>query len=198
MKTIALLSISAALALAAAQDNAQNPAVRKTAEPAPATRAERLAARGTQPKRNVHRPAAAFSSPQLTPQQKASAALPGLPQGAEEVSPNLYRYTDPQGKKWMYRNTPFGYSKWEEKPGDQNGAVAPSSSATPVTMTDLGDSVQFQRVTPFGPQKWTRKKSELTDEEKATLATQHHAKETVSGSQPAAAAKASEKQPEKQ
>jgi hypothetical protein len=56
-------------------------------------------------------------------------------------------------------------------------------------MTDLGDSVQFQRPTPFGPQKWVRKKSELTDDEKAALAL---------GTKPADAAKAAGKQPEKQ
>ena len=136
-------------------------------------------------------------APKLTPQQKAAAALPTIPQGAEEVGPNLFRYTDPQGKRWMYRNTPFGPSKWEEKPGDQQPAPQTPSSAG-MTMTDLGDSVQFQRPTPFGPQKWVRKKSELTDDEKAALATQQHAKEAVLGTKPADAAKASEKQPEKQ
>lgn len=189
MKFFALLSIGAALAVAQDQDTTKKADPRPT-NPATQTRAERLATPATQPRRNVHKPPPAFKSTQLTPQQKAAAALPGLPEGAEEVSPNLYRYTDPQGKKWMYRNTPFGYSKWEEKSGDQNRAAETSSSAG-TTMTDLGDTVQFQRLTPFGPQKWTRKKSELSDEEKATLATQQHAKEAVSG-QP------SEKQPEKQ
>jgi hypothetical protein len=56
-------------------------------------------------------------------------------------------------------------------------------------MTDLGDSVQFQRPTPFGPQKWTRKKSELTEDEKSAFATQEHARQSVVGTKPADAAK---------
>jgi hypothetical protein len=35
------------------------------------------------------------------------AGAPALPAGATEVEPNLYRYTDAQGKTWMYRRTPF-------------------------------------------------------------------------------------------
>ncbi len=197
MKTIGLLWLGAALALAADQDPAKKATEPKTAIARPPSRMARPAGPAAQPKRNVHHPAVAIAPPQLTPQQKASAAMPGLPQGAEEVGPNLFRYTDPQGKKWMYRNTPFGYSKWEEKPDERKGAAETLSSAG-LTMTDLGDSVQFQRMTPFGAQKWTRKKSELTDEEKAALATQQHAREAVSGSQPADAAKVSGKQPEKQ
>jgi hypothetical protein len=36
-----------------------------------------------------------------------------------------------------------------------------------VAVTDLGDSYRFEKKTPFGQSSWTRKKSELTDEEKA-------------------------------
>jgi hypothetical protein len=56
-------------------------------------------------------------------------------------------------------------------------------------MTDLGDSVQFQRPTPFGPQKWTRKKSEMSEDEKSAFATQEHARQSVLGAKPADAAK---------
>ena len=39
-----------------------------------------------------------------------------IPAGAKLVEPNLYRYTDSNGKTWKYRQTPFGFSKWEETP----------------------------------------------------------------------------------
>lgn len=68
----------------------------------------------------------------------------------------------------MYRRTPFGVSKWEDQP-----AAAPQTAAAeadPVTATDLGDSVRFERKTPFGTNQWVRKKSELTAEEQAMLA----------------------------
>ena len=85
-----------------------------------------------------------------------------VPAGATQIEPNLYRYVDAKGKVWMYRKTPFGISKWEDKPESQ--PVAPQ--AVPVVVKDLGDSFQFERATPFGKSKWIRKKTELTDEEK--------------------------------
>jgi hypothetical protein len=182
MKTIALLSICAAFALAdqdpnkkaatdvtpanAKQANAK-PAATKTASPkavhAPAA---------AEPRRNLNQPAKMPVEPKLTPAQQAAAALPTVPAGAQEVGANLYRYTDPQGKRWMYRKTPFGVSKWEEKEGEEQAPAAETPSEAHLTATDLGDSVQFERQTPFGPQKWTRKKSEMTGDEKAALAQQ--------------------------
>jgi hypothetical protein len=133
--------------------------------------------------------------PALTPQQKAAAALPSVPEGAKEVGPNLYSYTDAQGKNWMYRKTPFGVSKWEGKPGEEQPDSSKLERPTPAatTATDLGDSVRFQRLTPFGPQTWTRKKSELSDDEKAVLAAQN-AKQAAESAKPADAAKPPEKQ----
>jgi len=94
------------------------------------------------------------------------ASGPTLPSGAKQVEPGLYRYTDAQGKTWMYRNTPFGLAKWEDKPVTAAPVVEP---VVPVSTTDLGDSIQFERQTPFGQQKWTKKKTDLTEEEKALL-----------------------------
>jgi hypothetical protein len=97
---------------------------------------------------------------------KGATSTPTLPSGAKEVEPGLYRYTDAQGKTWMYRNTPFGLAKWEDKPVTTAPVAQP---AVAVSTTDLGDSVQFERPTPFGTQKWTKKKTDLTDDEKAYL-----------------------------
>jgi len=99
------------------------------------------------------------------PSAKDASALPSVPAGAKEVGPNLYRYTDAQGKTWMYRKTPFGVGKWEDKPSEQPAA----SVDVPATVTEVGDSYQFQRQTPFGMQKWTVKKAELNDFEKALV-----------------------------
>ena len=98
---------------------------------------------------------------------KEAAGTPTVPSGAKEVEPGLYRYTDAQGKTWMYRKTPFGLSKWEDKPVTTAPVVV--QPAVPVSTTDLGDSVQFERQTPFGTQKWTKKKTDLTEDEKAYL-----------------------------
>src|SRR6202050_4753415 len=178
MKTIALLAIGAALALAADQDGKKTSDTKTTDTKAPDTKTPNAAAATmkarqsaveapSQPaKRKVHQPTVNPAEGKLTPAQQAAAALPSVPPGAQEVGSNLYRYTDPQGKVWMYRKTPFGVSKWEEKPGEQAPqAESPGSPGTTAgtTMKDLGDSVEFQRATPFGIQKWTRKKSEMTD-----------------------------------
>jgi hypothetical protein len=202
MKTIALLAIGAALALAADQDGKKTPDTKaadtdtkSTNTKAPSTAAAPMKARQSAveapskpAQRKVHQPTVNPADGKLTPEQKAAAALPTVPAGAQEVGSNLYRSTDPQGKVWMYRKTPFGVSKWEEKPGEQTPQAEPPASAG-TTMTDLGDSVQFQRATPFGLQKWTRKKSEMTDDEKAAFATQEHAKQAALGTKPADAAK---------
>ncbi len=191
MRTIALLAISAALALAADQDDKKpdsKPGARTPATAAtPAKPGRPAAAVAAQPaKRNLHQPTVPPAQVKLTPEQKAAAALPQVPSGAEEVGPNLFRSTDAQGKRWMYRKTPFGVSKWEEKPGEREPrAESPAPAAAGTIMTDLGDSVQFQRPTPFGPQKWTRKKSEMTDDEKAAFATQEHARQSAIGTKPA-------------
>jgi len=180
MKTIALLGIAAAFALAQEQKAAKPDESTKRAS---ASQQSTKAARPVRP--NLRKGEIPPVAPQLTPEQKAAAALPTPPKGAQQVGPNLFRYTDAQGKTWMYRQTPFGVSKWEEKPGEQPQADTPKP--LPATATDLGDTVQFERDTPFGHQKWIVKKSEMTEDEKATLAAQTQAK-------PANAAKTSEKQ----
>ena len=47
---------------------------------------------------------------------QAPAAV-ALPRGAVEVQPGTWRYTDQQGRNWIYRNTPFGIARFEEKIG---------------------------------------------------------------------------------
>jgi hypothetical protein len=102
--------------------------------------------------------------------QKAIPPVTAIPQGAKLVEPNTYRYTDSSGKTWMYRQTPFGISRWEDTPAA--AAPQPTAASEPTAVTDLGDSVRFERKTAFGVSQWVRKKSELTDDEKALVANQ--------------------------
>jgi hypothetical protein len=113
--------------------------------------------------------------PPNTPKTDATATkkkppqTQSIPAGAKLVEPNLYRYTDSDGKTWNYRQTPFGISKWEETstPASQSAPESSQAKSVPVVVTDLGDRYRFEKKTPFGQSSWTRKKSELTDEEKA-------------------------------
>jgi len=91
----------------------------------------------------------------------------GLPEGAKLTAPHTYSYTDAQGKKWVYRQTPFGLSKYS---ADDAGPAAEPKDKNPAVATDLGDTVRFERKTPFGSNVWTKKKTELTSEEKALVA----------------------------
>lgn len=88
---------------------------------------------------------------------------PTIPKDATPLPDGSFRYVDKDGKKWIYRATPFGVSKAEERP------VAPVVQKPPDDPTmsqDIGDSVRFTRPTPFGPKVWTTKKTELSPYEK--------------------------------
>jgi hypothetical protein len=92
-----------------------------------------------------------------------------------DASPNpdgTYAYTDKAGKKWIYSKTPFGISKVEDMRG-----TAPAMPAAPVGQFvkafDNGDTVKFERQSPFGTTKWEKKKTELTDEERTVLERQN-------------------------
>ena len=100
------------------------------------------------------------------PPASSNAEQAKIPAGAKETEPFLFTFTDADGKKWFYRQTPFGVVKWEDKP-----VTTPpmADNTNPVIITDLGDSVRFLWKTPFGDQSWVRKKSELNDDEKAMM-----------------------------
>jgi hypothetical protein len=113
----------------------------------------------------------------VTKKKPAPPAEIVIPAGATLVEPGTYSFTDAQGKKWIYRKTPFGIARAEDKPAE----VAPASAAGPTTIaTEDGDSVRFERPGPFGPYRWQKKKSELDKDEQAAW-------ERSTGKQPAAA-----------
>ena len=164
MKTIALTLIAAGLGFAQSQPASQSGA--------PATDTKSTPAKSTAAKATNQPSKASKAKTPVPPKPKAvqQAPVTTIPKGATQVEPNLYRATDSNGKTWMYRQTPFGLSKWED-----TGAAAqqpPPAQSEPVAITDLGDSIRFEKKTPFGATKWTRKKSELTDEEKALVSSQ--------------------------
>jgi hypothetical protein len=94
---------------------------------------------------------------------KQAAAPLSIPPGAKRIEQGTYEYTDAKGKKWIYRRTPFGVVRIEDKPEEKPAA----QSAPDLKAVEDGDSIRFERQTPFGPVKWVRKKTELTEEEQA-------------------------------
>ena len=117
-----------------------------------------------------------------------------IPKGATQIEPNLYRFTDAQGKTWFYRRFPFGVSKWEDKPAEQVAKEEPLASV----IRDLGDSVEFQRRTPFGISKWVSKKTDLSDDEKELLATYEAKRAAAANSGKTAPADKSDKSKDQQ
>jgi hypothetical protein len=154
-----LIVFSLPIFLAAAQEPAANP------QPAP-------------------RPAAKQqkSKPAATPaNQKPSAATVKpveIPAGAVEFEPGSYRATDAAGKTWIYRKTPFGVARMEDKP-DVKRAEPPAEEEY-IKVTEAGDTLKFERPSPFGTYKWEKKKSEITDKERAAW---EHSRGTSAGKQ---------------
>jgi hypothetical protein len=99
-----------------------------------------------------------------------------IPKEATANPDGTYAYTDKDGKKWSYWNSPFGVMRSEIKgdtapPGNPSAAPMPQIQYT--STTDKGDTVRFERQTPFGPVGYDRKKSEMTDAERSLFETQH-------------------------
>jgi hypothetical protein len=77
---------------------------------------------------------------------------------------NTYSWTDKSGKKWIYAKTPFGIIK--SPVADAAAADQATAIPTGTKVIDKGDSVRFERQTPFGVTGWEKKKTELTDSER--------------------------------
>jgi hypothetical protein len=126
-----------------------------------------------------------------SPKAKAPASRPApaevkIPADAVKTEDGSFKYTDAKGKKWIYRNTPFGVAKSEDKAVDETvtpfGKAKPQDkpAATPEPMVDTnptrafeeGDSYRFERTTPFGVSKWRKKKTELDASELKIVADQ--------------------------
>lgn len=112
-----------------------------------------------------------------------------IPKGAVKNDNGTYSYTDKQGKNWIYRDSAFGVVKTPGPAagaGAQTGAkpAAPAAKASATKVIDKGDTVQFERSTPFGPTKWEKKKSDLTEEERKMLDAQNQGKAETKNDKP--------------
>jgi hypothetical protein len=119
------------------------------------------------------------AAPKVTDASQASPIPPEAVLGAG----GAYHYTDPQGKKWIYRQTPFGVTHVEDTPQLAAAKVAAQAAADTVARikaTEDGDKVRFERQGPFGLWKWEKKKSELDESEKAALANSQASGKTAS------------------
>jgi hypothetical protein len=145
MKLLIVFSLPVLLAAAEGQAAKQQPASR------PAAKQQRA------------KPAAS----QADGKPAASTVKPvEIPANAVEFEPGSYRATDAAGKTWIYRKTPFGVARMEDKPDTQRAAQT-AELAEQIKVTEAGDSLKFERPGPFGMYQWQKKKSELNDNERA-------------------------------
>ena len=89
-----------------------------------------------------------------------------IPKSAVESEPGTYRHTDADGKKWIYRKTPFGVSRMEDRPAAAE-TLKTTDPYTNVKAMEDGDHIRFERPGPFGVSQWKARKSELNDMERA-------------------------------
>jgi hypothetical protein len=104
--------------------------------------------------------------------KKAAAKKPApltIPKDAVKNPDGTYSYIDKEGKKWRYVNTAFGVMRSEDNPDAPAPALPPAQWTK---ATDNGDTVIFEKPTPFGPARMEKKKSDLTPEERAFLDSQ--------------------------
>jgi hypothetical protein len=91
-----------------------------------------------------------------------------IPKDAVANADGSFTWTDKAGKKWNYVQTPFGVVR-----GEASNAAAPAgSSLAGVKAFDEGDKVRFEGQSPFGPIKWEKSKTDLTDDERKLINTQ--------------------------
>jgi hypothetical protein len=95
-----------------------------------------------------------------------------IPKDAVANPDGTYSYRDITGKKWIYSQTPFGISKVEDMRG-MDGGFSTTPMEQLIKTTDNGETVKFERQTPFGPAKWEKKKSDLNDQERRLYEQQH-------------------------
>jgi len=101
---------------------------------------------------------------------ECQAAQPAaVPTGAVKAADG-YRYTDPQGRQWLYRPTPFGIARIPAADASASKAARSAAAAgETLRATDHGDTVSFERPGPFGVYRWERKKSEMDAVERAAF-----------------------------
>jgi hypothetical protein len=100
-----------------------------------------------------------------------STPVPSVPKDAVKNADGTWNYTDKQGRKWVYVNTPFGIMKTDVTDSESRPAAAPNASTKVI---DKGDSVRFEQSGPFGPIAWEKKKSDLTDQERQMVDAQQN------------------------
>lgn len=111
-------------------------------------------------------------SPKAPPKNSTKPPA-GIPAASVPAGENTWRHTDSSGKTWLYVRTPFGFNRMEDKAkpeASESGSANGKAAAPAFRVSAVNDGiVTFERDTPFGKNKWTRKRAELGPDEQAAL-----------------------------
>jgi hypothetical protein len=89
-----------------------------------------------------------------------------VPKDAVLVRPGFWQWSDAKGNKWIFKQTPFGIVKDADRPPDETERTRVEIPSD-VTVAELKDgTLAFSKKTPFGLNTWTKKKTDLDDEER--------------------------------
>jgi hypothetical protein len=108
------------------------------------------------------------TTPATTP---PPGSVSSVPKDAVKNADGTWSYTDKQGRKWVYVNTPFGIIKSDVTDAESRPAAPPVANTRVI---DKGDTVRFEQPGPFGPIAWEKKKSDLTDQERQMIEAQQN------------------------
>ena len=120
-------------------------------------------------------PQDAKPAPKSAKAQTPEKPLTAIPSSAVQIEPGAYRWTDPKGKKWILFQTPFGIAKKEDDGQPLRNKQTEVHTMEGVKISEDGDSLKFEREGPFGTYKWSKKKTELSEEEKTAWERQQSA-----------------------
>jgi hypothetical protein len=175
----AAFALAAALAappVFAEQNTPAKSGKKQPAKPAAAPKSATDAKAAPAPAKVSEPKRAAVPEPAEPPRVVYTPEKPKPPEGAVQVGPGLWSHLDKDGKTWHYRQTPFGLVKTEP----QASPDPAEEELLGVIAHDRGDTVDFERKTPFSVYRWTKKKTDLTRAERNVL--ERGAKAAGSGS----------------
>jgi hypothetical protein len=111
----------------------------------------------------------AKSAPTKPPATRPADPAPATPPAdAKQIDASTFHWKDAKGEVWVYKKTPFGWSKMREK--ELSSYQRPDEKPAPIEVVDVrGESVTFEKPTPFGPSRWTKKKSDLSADERSAM-----------------------------
>ena len=88
-----------------------------------------------------------------------------MPKDVVEVRPDVFRRVDENGKAWIYRRMVIGLYR---SPETENMRQLLANPPDKVQVRKLPDgTLEFVKMTPFGPGRYTRKMEDLTEEEQS-------------------------------